>query len=75
MWTTALTDDKEYKKKVIQSVWNMINETKQRVPLADLFHTDTAEGTFWDNSFSLVRFTGRSVVGGFAITILEEEWK
>jgi len=75
MWAAALNDSKEYKKKVVRSVWNMINETKQRVPLTDLFHTDTAEGTFWQDSFSLVRFTGRSVVGGFAILMLEEDWK
>jgi len=75
MWAAILSKNADYRKKVICSVHKMINTTKQRVPLTDWFHTETAEGVSWKNAFSLVRFTGRSVVGAFAILLLEEAWR
>ncbi len=70
MWSAAMTDDREYKDRVVESVANMISETKQRVPLTDYYHVDTAEQHIWTFYGSPTGFTNRSVVGGLAILMI-----
>lgn len=41
-----------------------MNETKDRVPMADFINTDRA---------TIVDFRGRSVVGGYFIRLLEQK--
>jgi hypothetical protein len=62
MWTTAISDDKEYFSRVCESIVNMINETTDRVPLTDWYYTSTA---------AYEHFRNRSVVGGLFINLLK----
>ncbi len=61
MWSTRITDDKEYFDKVCQCIVNMINETGDRVPLTDWYYTSTA---------TYVAFRNRTVVGGLFVNLL-----
>lgn len=74
MWVAAISEDKQYRDKVIDSVWNMINETKQRVPLTDYYDVDTGKQIEWGFYSSPIGFSNRSVLGGFAILLLKEDW-
>ncbi len=62
VWSTHLTEDKEYFELVNSSIVNMIEETQDRVPLADLYDTAFAER---------YSFQARSVVGGLYIHLLD----
>lgn len=72
MWAAVLSDDKQYRDKIIHSLWNMINETKQRVPLTDRFDAATGEQIAKLKSDVVYGFSNRTVVGGFAILLLEK---
>ncbi len=61
MWSTCIHKDKEYFDLVCQSIVNMINETRDRVPLTDWYYTSTAKHK---------EFQNRSVVGGLYINML-----
>lgn len=61
MWTTVLSDDKEYFELAVDAVYNLINETEDRVPLNDWYDTLTAKQC---------EFQNRSVVGGVFINLL-----
>ncbi len=61
MWSTCIYRDKDYFNAVCESIVNMINETLDRVPLADFYYTSTADYR---------EFRGRSVVGGLFINLL-----
>ena len=61
MWSTCITKDKEYFDKVCESIINMINDTKDRVPLTDWYCTKTAMHYFFQN---------RTVVGGLFINMI-----
>lgn len=75
MWASVLSRDKEYRDLLIHSVWNMMNETKDRVPLGDWYHIDT--GRQWPLYFNKrpMGFSNRPVVGGFWMPMLEEKIK
>ncbi len=62
MWTTCLTDDEEYMNMVIDTMWNFINATPNRVPFTDWYGTIDAEipGDF----------RNRTVQGGLFIPLL-----
>ena len=62
MWSTRIYSDKEYFDAVCESIVNMINETLDRVPLADWYYTSTADYR---------AFRNRSVVGGLYINLLD----
>ena len=64
MWTTVLLDDPVYMDEVCESIKRMIEESADRVPLADWYLTDTA----WPRSFQ-----ARSTVGGLYINLLKEK--
>ena len=61
MWSTRLTEDKEYFLKVTECIVNMINETADRVPLTDWYYSSTA---------AHIAFQNRSVVGGVFISLI-----
>ena len=62
MWSTCIWRDREYFDAVCQSIVNMINETLDRVPLADWYYTSSAD---------YIAFRNRSVVGGLYINLLD----
>ena len=62
MWSTCIYDDKEYFDMVNTAIINMMEETQERVPLADWYDTVYAEH---------YSFQGRSVVGGLFIQLLD----
>lgn len=61
MWTTCLTDDKEYRDTIIEKMWNMINDMKDRVPFSDWYYTSTPR---------MERFQNRTVQGGLFMPLL-----
>ena len=61
MWSTCICRDKAYFDMVCESIVNMINETTDRVPLADWYYTSTG---------AYNRFKNRTVVGGLFINLL-----
>ena len=61
MWSTRIRDDEEYFNSVCEAIVNMINETFDRVPLADWYYTSTADYR---------EFRSRTVVGGLYINLL-----
>jgi len=62
MWSTCIWRDREYFDAVCQSIVNMINETLDRVPLADWYYTSSAD---------YIAFRNRSVAGGLYINLLD----
>lgn len=61
MWTSVMTDNKQYIADVIECIYNFINETPDRAPLSDWYYTSTGR---------MVAFQNRSVVGGLFILLL-----
>ncbi|WP_423130295.1 glutaminase domain-containing protein [Gaoshiqia sp. Z1-71] len=63
VWTAALSNDQETFQKLIHPLHRFMNETTDRVPMSDWYHTDSKRH---------VGFRARSVVGGYYIRLLEE---
>ena len=61
MWTTVLTDNKEYLDAVVDAMYNMLTNTRDRVPFTDWYYT---------SSPYMVNFQNRSVQGGLFINLL-----
>ena len=55
MWTTCLTDDKEYRSMIIDAMWEMICDMRERVPFSDWYYTSSPD---------MERFQNRTVQGG-----------
>lgn len=70
MWAAAMCETDEKRDKIIESVWNMINETKTRIPITDHYDVETAMQWRWAEYYTWQGFQNRSVVGGFAILML-----
>ena len=70
MWAAAMCETDEKRDKIIESVWNMINETKTRVPITDHYDVSTGLQWRWAEYYTWQGFQNRSVVGGFAILML-----
>lgn len=68
-WTTALTDDAAYARELYRSIWNFINETRQRVPITDWYYSSTAEQVV--HSHRYLGFQNRTVVGGLFVSLLD----
>lgn len=64
-WTTVLTDDDAYTADIYARCADMVSSTRQRVPVTDWYFTDTADQRGFQN---------RSVLGGFYINLLKDEW-
>lgn len=71
MWAAILSDDREYRNRIIHSIWDMIHETKQRVPLTDRYDVKTGEQVAKLKTDVIYGFSNRTVVGGFAILLIE----
>lgn len=65
-WTTAMTDDEAYLKSVYRAIARMITESIDRVPITDWYFTTSGRQR---------GFQARSVLGGFFINLLAEDWK
>lgn len=66
MWTTVMTDNKEYNIKVINAIYSFLDETADRVPITDWYCTSINRR---------MDFQNRSVVGGLFVNLLKEEEK
>ncbi len=62
MWSTVLTDNKEYRDAVIDAMCNMLNNTRDRVPFTDWCYT---------SSPYMAGFQNRTVQGGLFINLLK----
>ena len=62
MWSTVLTDNKEYRDAVIDAMCVMLNETRDRVPFTDWCYT---------SSPYMAGFQNRTVQGGLFINLLK----
>ncbi len=62
MWTTVITDDKEYTDMVLDSMYRFICETTDRAPMADWYYTSVPRRAMFQN---------RTVVAGLFINLLK----
>ncbi len=62
MWSTVLTDDKEYTDMIVSAMLKMLEETEDMVPFTDWYYTDNARQ---------VSFQNRTVQGGLFINMLK----
>lgn len=61
MWTTIMTDNKEYRDKIIDAMYSFIDETTDRTPFPDWYYTTQNRREFFQN---------RTVLGGIYINLL-----
>lgn len=61
MWTTCLTDDTCYRDMIIEKMWNMICDMRERVPFSDWYYTSKP---------NMERFQNRTVQGGLFMPLL-----
>lgn len=62
VWSATLSDDPETFRKLVTPLHRFMNETTDRVPMIDWYHTDSRRQA---------GFRARSVVGGYYIKLLE----
>ena len=61
MWSVCLTEDREYRDMIIDRMWDMICDMRERVPFSDWYYTSTPH---------MERFQNRSVQGGLFLPLL-----
>lgn len=66
LWTATLTENTDDFKSLVDPLYKFAIETEDRVPLTDWHYTSRGK---------MEGFQARSVVGGFFIKLLKEEWK
>ena len=64
VWTATLSPNKETFQQFISPLYQFVNETSARVPMADWYWTKTAD---------ILGFQGRPVVGGYFIKMMEDK--
>lgn len=64
VWAASLSNDREAFRKLVEPIHRFMNETTDRIPMADLINTDQA---------TVAGFSGRPVVGGYFIHIFKEK--
>ncbi|MGP1437227.1 MAG: glutaminase domain-containing protein [Phocaeicola sp.] len=64
LWTAAMAEDKDTFNKLVDPVWQFMNDTQNRVPMSDWSWTLTPEQRGFQN---------RSVIGGYWMPILKEK--
>lgn len=62
MWTVCLTDDEEYRVCIIDRMWDMICDIRERVPFSDWYYTSENK---------MEQFQNRTVQGGLFLPIVE----
>ena len=62
MWATRLIDDRAFTNKIIETMWDMLNQTESRAPFTDWYFCSTAKQRGFQN---------RTVQGGLFINLLE----
>jgi hypothetical protein len=65
VWAASLASGQEDFVKLIEPLWDFLNETPDRVPLSDWYDTKTAKQ---------IGFQHRSVVGGIYMKLLKDKW-
>jgi hypothetical protein len=65
MWTAVLSNDQSTFEKFIKPIHSFMNVTTDRVPMSDLYDTDSKKK---------VGFQARSVVGGYYLKMLENKY-
>jgi hypothetical protein len=65
MWTATLADNQTDFQKFINPIYRFATETESRVPLSDWHETTNGK---------MVGFQARSVVGGYFIKVLADQW-
>ena len=65
LWAASLADDRPLFEDFVDRIIRYANETPNRVPLSDLYFTDTGR---------MIGFQARSVLGGLFIGLLAAEW-
>ena len=63
LWAASLADDRELFEDCVERIVRYANETRSRVPMSDLYLTDSGRK---------IGFQARSVLGGFFVRFLEE---
>lgn len=66
MWSTMLTDDKEYTDKVVKSLITLLSETTDHIPFTDFYFSNTG-------LYAGMGFRNRTVQGGLFINLLDFE--
>lgn len=66
LWTATLADEKADFQQLVNPVFRFAAETSSRVPMSDWYETTNGK---------MVGFQARSVVGGFFIKLLADQWK
>jgi hypothetical protein len=66
VWAAALASNQDDFVKLIEPLWESLNETPDRVPFSDWYDTLNARQ---------MNFQHRSVVGGIYIKLLKDKWK
>ena len=62
MWSTVLSDDKEYTDMIVDAMWEFLNCSPDRVPFTDWYYTSKPRH---------VGFQNRTVQGGLFVNLLE----
>ena len=61
MWSVCMTDNNEYRGRIIDTMWDMLNESPDRVPFIDWYLASSAKQKFFQN---------RTVQGGLFIPLM-----
>lgn len=76
MWSCMLTDDKEYRERIINAMWDMLQKTPDRVPFTDWYFTSSPRQRVYvpekEQGRELYRlgFQNRTVQGGLFILMM-----
>ena len=62
MWSTILTNDKEYTNMIVKAMLEMLSNTVDKAPFTDWYYTNNA---------SISSFQNRTVQGGLFIKMLK----
>ena len=61
IWTTVMCDNKEYRDRIIDAMYDFVNDTNDRTPFPDWYYTSDCRREFFQN---------RTVLGGIYINLL-----
>lgn len=61
VWTTVMTDNAEYRQRVMETIYNFVCDTPDRTPMPDWYYTSVPRREFFQN---------RTVLGGIYINLL-----